>query len=111
MPGQGEPVPGPLPLGVAVIDSSVGLYGQVFPRVADKHRLQMLEHFSECIRSAKSSRQQAVQINIFTAVLCSLKVGAAQTHAHTHTNTHTHTHTLYCTSNHTPTFRGTHTKT
>ena len=67
-------MPGPLPLGVAVIDSSVGLYGQVFPRVAYKHRLQMLEHFSECIKSAKSSRQQAVQINIFTAVLCSLKV-------------------------------------
>ena len=75
---QGEPVPGPLPLGVAVIDSSVSLYGQVFPRVAYKHRLQMLEHFSECIKSAKSNRQQAVQINIFTAVLCSLK-GLADT--------------------------------
>ena len=57
-----------------MIDSSVALYGQVFPRVAYKHRLQMLEHFTECIKSAKSSRQQAVQINIFTAVLCSLKV-------------------------------------
>ena len=71
---QGESVPGPLPLGVAVIDSSVRLYGLVFPRVAHKHRLQMLEHFSECIKQAKSSRQQAMQINIFTAVLCALKV-------------------------------------
>ncbi|XP_071161425.1 HEAT repeat-containing protein 5B-like isoform X1 [Mytilus edulis] len=68
-----DPVPGPLPLGVAVIDSSVKLYGSVFPRVAHKHRFQMLQHFNECIKQAKSFRQQAVQMNIFTAVLCSLK--------------------------------------
>lgn len=68
-----DPVPGPLPLGVAVIDSSVKLYGVIFPRVAHKHRYQMLQHFIECIRQAKSSRQQAVQMNIFTAVLCALK--------------------------------------
>ncbi|XP_033734296.1 HEAT repeat-containing protein 5B-like isoform X1 [Pecten maximus] len=68
-----EPIPGPLPLGVAVIDSSVKLYGLVFPRVANKHRYQMLQHFNECIKQAKASRQQAVQMNIFTAVLCALK--------------------------------------
>ncbi|XP_067680006.1 HEAT repeat-containing protein 5B-like isoform X1 [Haliotis asinina] len=68
-----DPVPGPLPLGVAVIDSSVRLYGFIFPRVAHKHRYQMLNHFNECIKQAKSSRQQAVQMNIFTAVLCALK--------------------------------------
>ncbi|XP_035692964.1 HEAT repeat-containing protein 5B-like [Branchiostoma floridae] len=66
-------VPGPLPLGVAVIDASVALFGVVFPHVAQKHRLQMLEHFAECIRQAKSQRQQAVQMNIFTAVLSALK--------------------------------------
>lgn len=71
---QSDPVPGPLPLGVAVIDSSVRLYGLVFPHVAYKHRYQMLQHFIECIKQAKSQRQQAVQINIFTAVLCALKV-------------------------------------
>lgn len=68
-----EPVPGPLPLGVAVIDSSVKLYGVIFPHVAHKHRYQMLQHFNECIRQAKGPRQQAVQMNIFTAVLCALK--------------------------------------
>ncbi|PVD26321.1 hypothetical protein C0Q70_13992 [Pomacea canaliculata] len=68
-----DPIPGPLPLGVAVIDSSVRLYGVIFPHVAHKHRYQMLQHFIECIRQAKSSRQQAVQMNIFTAVLCALK--------------------------------------
>ena len=71
---QNDPIPGPLPLGVAVIDSSVRLYGLIFPRVAHKHRYQMLQHFNECIKQAKSSRQQAVQMNIFTAVLCALKV-------------------------------------
>ncbi|CAL1542615.1 unnamed protein product [Lymnaea stagnalis] len=68
-----EPIPGPLPLGVAVIDSSVKLYGVIFPHVAHKHRYQMLQHFNECIRQAKGPRQQAVQMNIFTAVLCALK--------------------------------------
>nr|CAD7398135.1 unnamed protein product [Timema poppensis] len=69
----GEMIPGPLPLGVAVIDMSVVLFGQIFPRVANKHRLQMLDHFAECIRHAKSSRQEAVQMNVFTAVLSGLK--------------------------------------
>ncbi|XP_046614986.1 HEAT repeat-containing protein 5B isoform X2 [Neodiprion virginianus] len=70
---NGEIVPGPLPLGVAVIDMSVSLFGQIFPRVANKHRLQMLDHFSECIKHAKSARQEAVQMNVFTAVLSGLK--------------------------------------
>ncbi|XP_034942648.1 HEAT repeat-containing protein 5B isoform X2 [Chelonus insularis] len=66
-------IPGPLPLGVAVIDLSVTLFGQIFPRVANKHRLQMLDHFGECIKHAKSGRQEAIQINVFTAVLSGLK--------------------------------------
>ncbi|PNF23582.1 hypothetical protein B7P43_G04947, partial [Cryptotermes secundus] len=70
---SGELIPGPLPLGVAVIDMSVSLFGQIFPRVANKHRLQMLDHFAECIRHAKSSRQEAIQMNVFTAVLSGLK--------------------------------------
>lgn len=71
---KGEaPLPGPLPLGVAVIDMSVVLYGLVFPHVAFKHRLQMLDHFSECVRHSKATRQEAVQINIFTALLSALK--------------------------------------
>ena len=39
-----------------------------------ERRLQMLEHFAECIKQAKGVRQQAVQLNIFTAVLSALKV-------------------------------------
>ncbi|XP_011297784.1 HEAT repeat-containing protein 5B isoform X2 [Fopius arisanus] len=68
-----EIIPGPLPLGVAVIDLSVSLFGQIFPRVANKHRLQMLDHFGECIKHAKSGRQEAIQMNVFTAVLSGLK--------------------------------------
>ncbi|KAH0819066.1 hypothetical protein GEV33_003724 [Tenebrio molitor] len=68
-----EIIPGPLPLGVAVIDMSVLLFGQIFPRVANKHRLQMVDHFAECIKHAKSSRQEAVQMNVFTALLSGLK--------------------------------------
>ncbi|XP_034252934.1 HEAT repeat-containing protein 5B isoform X2 [Thrips palmi] len=75
---SGEFVPGPLPLGVAVIDQSVALFGQIFPRVANKHRLQMLDHFSECLKHAKSVRQEAVQMNVFTAVLSGLR-GLAET--------------------------------
>lgn len=68
-----DQIPGPLPLGVAVIDMSVLLFGQIFPRVANKHRLQILEHFTECIKQSKSTRQEAVQMNVFTALLSGLK--------------------------------------
>ncbi|XP_066585201.1 HEAT repeat-containing protein 5B isoform X2 [Prorops nasuta] len=70
---QDETIPGPLPLGVAVIDLSVSLFGQIFPRVANKHKLQMLDHFGECIKHTKSGRQEAIQMNVFTAVLSGLK--------------------------------------
>ena len=33
--------PGPLPLGVAVIDASLVLFGKMFPLVANKHRLKV----------------------------------------------------------------------
>lgn len=56
-----------------MIDLSVSLFGQIFPRVANKHRLQMLDHFGECIKHAKSGRQEAIQMNVFTAVLSGLK--------------------------------------
>lgn len=71
---QGTRLPGPLPLGVAVIDASIVLFGRAFPNVAQKHRQQLLSHFRECIRQAKGARQQAIQINIFTSFLAALKV-------------------------------------
>ena len=59
---------------------SVTLFGLIFPRTANKHRLQLLDHFGECIKHAKSSRQEAVQMNIFTALLSGLK-GLTETKA------------------------------
>uniref|UniRef100_A0A803T3B5 HEAT repeat-containing protein 5B n=1 Tax=Anolis carolinensis TaxID=28377 RepID=A0A803T3B5_ANOCA len=38
------------------------------------YRLQMLDHFAECVKQAKGVRQQAVQLNIFTAVLTKLNL-------------------------------------
>lgn len=42
----------------------------------------MLDHFAECIKQAKGVRQQAVQLNIFTAVLSALKVRKLATYPH-----------------------------
>ncbi|KAL5463198.1 hypothetical protein EMCRGX_G032077 [Ephydatia muelleri] len=72
-PFEGTRPPGPLPLGVAVIDAAIVLFGKAFPAVTVKHRQQLLGHFEDCIRQAKSARQQAIQINIFTAFLVALK--------------------------------------
>ena len=63
----------PLPLGVAVIDTSVTLFGQMFPQVAGKNRLKMLNLFIEMVRASKSQRQEAVQTNILSALLIALK--------------------------------------
>ncbi|XP_045454840.1 HEAT repeat-containing protein 5B [Melitaea cinxia] len=64
---------GAQPLGVAVIDASVALFPQIFARAANKHRQQMLEHFVECIKMSKGARQEAIQINIYTALLLALR--------------------------------------
>lgn len=40
----GEAIPGPLPLGVSVIDASVALFGVVFPHVSFKHRQGALSY-------------------------------------------------------------------
>ena len=64
-------VPGPLPLGVVVIDAAITLFGHVFPRVLHKHRLQLLVHFEDSIKQAKT--RQAIQTNIFAALLAALR--------------------------------------
>ncbi len=46
-----EAVPGPLPLGVSVIDASVALFGVVFPHVSFKHRYSALWTIYIYIRS------------------------------------------------------------
>ena len=75
---EGQPQPGPMPLGVAVVDSSIMVFGLVFPRAAVKHRAQMLEHFSQHLKvsqtqSSQNQRAEAVCLNIYAAVLASLR--------------------------------------
>lgn len=77
--------PDPLPLGVAVVDSSLVLFGLVFPKVAHKHRLQILDHFSQHLRrlqsaaagnsSSSNSNQSAVALhgNIVAALLAGVR--------------------------------------
>lgn len=67
-------LPAPLPLAVMIINKSALVFAATFPHVAQKHRVQMLNHFQECIKVAKASRQEAIQINILTALLGALKV-------------------------------------
>ncbi|CAH8516770.1 unnamed protein product [Schistosoma bovis] len=64
---------GPIPVSVTVIDASIELFGRLFACVSIRHRTQMLEHFTECIRLTKSIRQEAVQINVFAALLSALR--------------------------------------
>ncbi|XP_071454591.1 HEAT repeat-containing protein 5B [Hetaerina americana] len=82
----GDAVPGPLPLGVAVIDAAVRLFGRSFPHAAHKHRLQVLAHFSEVVwrggggsgqgggssGGAKGARGEALTINCLAALLAGL---------------------------------------
>ncbi|XP_046389044.1 HEAT repeat-containing protein 5B [Ischnura elegans] len=79
----GDSVPGPLPLGVAVIDAAVRLFGRSFPHAAHKHRLQVLAHFSEVVwrgggsgsqggGGAKGARGEALTINCLAALLAGL---------------------------------------
>lgn len=67
-----------LPLGVAVIDASIQLFGLMYPKCPNKHRLQMILHFNDLvlkqpISRSNQSNKQALQINIFTSVLGALK--------------------------------------
>ena len=67
---------GPYPLGVAVIDKSCLTFAHIFRHVSSKHKLQMLSHFNDCIKHAKSARQEAVLMNILTAILGALRVSS-----------------------------------
>ncbi|KRY35495.1 HEAT repeat-containing protein 5B [Trichinella spiralis] len=63
-----------LPLSTALVDASVMLFGHVFPYVQSKHRVQMMEHFADCIKQLKGAKQATVQGNVVLALIWSLKV-------------------------------------
>jgi hypothetical protein len=66
-------IPEPLPLNIAVIDASIRLYSRIFTRISNKHRLKLFQHFIDLIKQSKDVRQEAIQINILTAIVLSLK--------------------------------------
>ena len=68
--------PGPLPLGIAVVDASVSLFSKIFCATAVKHRIKIMQHFVECLKQTKSVKHHSVQINILTVLLSCLKTMA-----------------------------------
>jgi len=56
-----------------VIDASIELFGQLYPYISTKHRMQLIEHFLECLKVTKYARKEAVLINMFCAILCAMK--------------------------------------
>eukprot|EP00051_Salpingoeca_urceolata_P012348 m.153102 g.153102 ORF g.153102 m.153102 type:complete len:1919 (+) comp17457_c0_seq2:51-5807(+) len=70
----GAPSPAPLPPSTAVVDNAVCLFGIILPSVSSqKHRLQLFEHFLECIKSNKGARRQAVLTNTIAALLAAFQ--------------------------------------
>ncbi|XP_028967537.1 HEAT repeat-containing protein 5B [Galendromus occidentalis] len=62
----------PLPLGVSLIDAAVDLFGYVFPHVQDKHRQQVVVHFTDCIRH-NSKRADSIYTNVLSSLFVSIK--------------------------------------
>ena len=71
--------------GVALVDMSVLVFGKIFPRAANKHKLQMIQHFKG---NAHNPNLLSVQSYVFvfqqflplhyTLYRCSLRPGVCQ---------------------------------
>nr|XP_033808052.1 HEAT repeat-containing protein 5A isoform X2 [Geotrypetes seraphini] len=70
---EGDSVPNPLPLTVAVISAAANLFGVMFSHVMESQRLQILEQLLESIKQTRGSRQQTVQLSVMTAFCSYLK--------------------------------------
>lgn len=56
--------PEPFTHTVDVIDAAITMYGRIYPLVPPKHKLQMAEHFADCVKGTKNVvRQQAVSFS------------------------------------------------
>uniref|UniRef100_A0A158R4G2 HEAT repeat-containing protein 5B n=1 Tax=Syphacia muris TaxID=451379 RepID=A0A158R4G2_9BILA len=79
MPERFNQWPEPHSVFVAVIDEAIVTYGRLYVLVPSKHKMQMTEHFAECIKNTKNSaRQLAIQKNVFACLLVSLKTVGEQ---------------------------------
>jgi hypothetical protein len=64
---------GTLPLEVKLVDMSIKLFGILYSKTTNKHRFQLLQHFSNYIKQTKVSNRLPININIMTALLYGLK--------------------------------------
>lgn len=59
---------------IVSIDSAILLFARVFPVVSTRCKLQLIQHFSEQLKSIKQGpRLQAIQFNILTALCLAAK--------------------------------------
>ncbi|NWW17254.1 HTR5A protein, partial [Falcunculus frontatus] len=68
-----DSVPKPLPPALSVISAATRLFGVIFSRITESHRLQVLEQLLNSIKQTKGSRQQIVQLHVVSAFSTSLK--------------------------------------
>ncbi|CAF4616163.1 unnamed protein product, partial [Rotaria sp. Silwood2] len=66
-------IPDPLPLDVAVIDASILLYGTIFIRVPNKHRLNMLQHSIDIIKQSKEWMEKERKENYRRKILANVE--------------------------------------
>ncbi|CAF3109864.1 unnamed protein product, partial [Rotaria sp. Silwood2] len=66
-------IPDPLPLDVAVIDASILLYGTIFIRVSNKHRLNMLQHSINIIKQSKEWMEKERKENYRRKILANVE--------------------------------------
>lgn len=70
---NGFHIPEPLPIYITVIDASIQLYSRIFTHISNAQRVTIFQSFTNTIKQSKDGRQEAIQINILTAVVLSLK--------------------------------------
>lgn len=57
-PEKVEQWPEPHSVHVSIIDAAIVIYGKLYVLVPSKHKMQMTEHFAECIKNTKNSVRQ-----------------------------------------------------
>ncbi|CAD5231280.1 unnamed protein product [Bursaphelenchus xylophilus] len=66
--------PQPLPPQLVSLDIAVSMFGRIYPLVPSRHKLQLTNHFINCMANLKQTpRLQAIQLNILGALLSGMK--------------------------------------
>ncbi|CAD5225791.1 unnamed protein product [Bursaphelenchus okinawaensis] len=66
--------PQPLPPQLVSLDAAVSMFGRIYPLVPSRHKLQLTNHFINCMANLRQTpRLQAIQLNILGALLSGMK--------------------------------------